>query len=592
MAVQKLVLLAVVAACIFAITGAQNATQQCLNLDASPVLERFVDHVPVMRRINLTRTSSSRPLIIRAFKVQRKLHRDLPPTTVYAFGRTSAQASVPGPTLVAFKNKRAFVRWSNNITDANHLLAVDPTLDRAQPRVGVPLVVHLHGGETAPPYDGHPDAWITNGGERGPNFTTNVFRYDNAQPSTLLWYHDHSFGYTRLSVAAGLAGLYHIIGNDDPSWLPGSLRENSDGSQNPFIHDLVLQDRQFFPNGSINYPTLGWSFTVSVHPNWCPDYFGDTMLVNGMIWPYLNVSRGVHRFRFLNAGNSRFFILNLDHPSLAFFKIGSDGGLLTTPVRQPTLNLGPSERADVLIDFSSLRVGENVTIRNTATSGFEAGNGNNQSVFMFRVTSFPPSNAMLPSNTIDPAMANLTVAETILATTGFNISAANVTGVRRRQFVISFNPTVGTIFSDANRTFRSPVTEIVPLYTNEIWEFVNTFTNGDHPIHIHLINFFALDQQNYDVANFIRGACSVNTPFLDPTSCFTGNPLPPDVDHFGWKDTALVRANLVTRFFVPFRPREATRFAFDPTISPGYVWHCHLLEHEDNEMMRPLLFTN
>lgn len=218
-----------------------------------------------------------------------KLHRDLTPTTLYAYGVNSSSARFPGPTLEATRGNLAKIYWANSIPDATHMFPVDTTIHWANPpHGGVPNVVHLHGAETQSTYDGHPDAWFTPPafGDHGPTYTTQNYSYPNQQKPAMLWYHDHVVGITRLNVLAGLTGLY---------MLRSTQEQNLTRIFTPGVFEIpfVIKDLQFWSNGSINFPNVGDS--PGVHPQWCPEYFGDTILVNGKVWPYLNVSRRIYR---------------------------------------------------------------------------------------------------------------------------------------------------------------------------------------------------------------------------------------------------------------------------------------------------------
>ena len=175
---------------------------------------------------------------------------------------------------------------------------------------GVPIVVHLHGAEVESFADGNPDAWFTSMGERGEQYITQDYIYPNTQSPSMLWYHDHTVGITRLNIAAGLFGPYIIRSplEEERLGLPSGAYEIV----------LVFQDKRFFANGDIRFPNVGSN--PDVHPKWCLDSFGDTMVVNGKVWPFLNVESRPYRFRMLNADTERF--LNLSLVSFAFAFLG------------------------------------------------------------------------------------------------------------------------------------------------------------------------------------------------------------------------------------------------------------------------------
>ena len=269
----------------------------------------------------------------------------------------------------------------------------------------VPLVTHLHGGENQSFYDGEPNEWFTASGKHGSQYSTYkqtdsnkaVYYYPNAQQATTLWYHDHALGLTRLNVASGLAGFYLIrepvTGNDKvASLLPTGKYEMP----------LVIQDRTFNTDGSLYYPSVGIEPTT--HPYWNNTFLGNTIMVNGKVWPNMNVDKGQYRFRFLNGSNTRFYTISFSN-GMAFTQIGSDGGYLKTPVSITSLLLAPAERADIIVDFSNLASGTKVILQNTAlTSNTAAEKQTVGQIMQFTATSqigltpFDISQAPIPFN--------------------------------------------------------------------------------------------------------------------------------------------------------------------------------------------------
>jgi spore coat protein A, manganese oxidase len=379
---------------------------------------------------------------------QQILPRTFPGTTVWGYhaGSRRGAASVPGPTIEAVAGRPVQVTWVNGLTTRDgrfrgHLLPIDPTLHWANPPGGrdgrdmrpdftstpgrytgpVPIVTHLHGALTTEESDGFPEAWylpaatdIPAGyarvGSRYEQFRaeyasrhggrwragTATARYDNDQPATTLWYHDHTLGMTRASLYAGLAGLYLLRGGDfdlPPGVLPGSAPGRDGGDHRPhrqgdhhrrYEIPLVLQDRSFNVDGSLFYPA-GRDFffddrfagpyvpASDIPPIWNPETFGNVMVVNGRSWPELDVEPRRYRLRLLNASNARIMILKLVAnptaprpvpPMLPFWQIGGDGGFLPAPVALPALVSAPAERADVIVDFTGLRPGTAVHLIN------------------------------------------------------------------------------------------------------------------------------------------------------------------------------------------------------------------------------------
>jgi spore coat protein A len=491
---------------------------------------------------------------------RQQLHRNLPPTTLWGYN-----GMYPGPTFEVRRGSPVAVRWENALPGI-HFLPIDTTLHGAAANLPqVRTVVHLHGGKNLPDSDGYPEAWFTNGyKQRGPYFENQIYHYSNDQQATMLWYHDHTMGITRLNVYAGLAGLYLIRdAQEDRLGLPGGKYEIP----------LLIQDRFFNPDGSLLYPvqTPG-DPDVRVPPVWIPEFFGDTVLVNGKIWPYLEVEPRKYRFRFLNGSNARFYHLSLQESTETgqrlfrsgpvFKQIGSDGGLLPAPVTRTDLLMAPGERLDVVVDFSGLG-GKTFVLDNDAKAPYPDGDDIVPTdVMMFKVSRRLEGSdkSRLPTvlNTVpllDPASA-----------------------VTTRDLVLSeldsappFENPIMALINGAQ--WHDPVTETPKAGTTEIWRLINT-TGDAHPIHLHLVEFQVLDVQPFDQDQY-------------PASLvFTGDATPPaDYERQAWKDTIVSLPGTVTRIIAKFELPTGT------PVQPGdkfrYVFHCHILEHEENDMMRP-----
>lgn len=547
---------------------AQGNHSFCQALGPSPTLTPFVDALPIPPTIDI---STGSQLTLGAYKITQKLHSELPATTLYAYGTSQETAVYPGPSLVATRHVPSYVRFENHISDKEHFLSVDRTIHWANPpHGGVPIVTHLHGVESLSDSDGNPDAWYTMFGDKGSAFVTQNYTYPNSQPPTLLWYHDHVVGITRLNVLAGLAGFYLIRSPDEePRHLPSGI----------FEVPLFLSDKTFWSNGSINFPDVGDS--VENHPNWCPEYFGDTILVNGMAWPYLNVYQAKYRFRILSSSNARFFNLSLSDPCLEFVQIGTDGGFLPHPQHLSSILVAPAYRVDVIIDFSKIAPGSSVYMNNSGAAPFpDAASSNSppqtNSVMEFRVI-HKPAHLKIPKQKIPKRFGPDSAFPPHYKTDKGDF-------YRNLSLIEYDDPEDNPIRSVLdNRTWTDPVTETPKVGTVEIWDIIN-FTPDAHPIHLHLIDFLVVHQQEFNQTD----DCSFEVQFPDPSSCFTQAPQPPDASQVGWKDTAIVYPSKVTRFWTRWTPRRGGHFIFDPTAFPGYVWHCHILDHEDNDMMRPV----
>ncbi|OAE25627.1 hypothetical protein AXG93_2506s1070 [Marchantia polymorpha subsp. ruderalis] len=553
----------------FAFSTAHGEHSFCQNLTASPTLTQFVDPLPIPPTIDV---STGVQVTLGAYKITQKLHSELPATTLYAYGTSEKTASLPGPTLEATRHKPAHIRFENHIPDSETFLITDTTIHWANPaRGGVPIVTHLHGAEAPSDSDGHPDGWFTARGETGHKFVTQNYTYPNSQVAATLWYHDHTVGITRNNVLAGLAGFYIIRSpSEEPRNLPSGR----------FEVPLMIQDKQLWTNGSINFPDVGDS--PDNHPNWCPEYFGDIMLVNGVAWPHLDVYRAKYRFRIVNAANARFLTLSLSEPSLQFIQIGTDGGFLPFPMYLDNLTMAPGYRTDVIVDFSRLPVGTAVYLNNSAPAPFPSGDPDfsppsTNSVMAFRVVR-EPAGFRIPQFAVPRTMGPMPV------------PSYDSKSVMRRSLTLVENDDadgnpLGAVLN--NHTWMDPVTETPKVGSVEIWEIIN-FTPDAHPIHIHLIQFLFLNQQAFNQTAHDAGDCTLDEDFPHPESCFVESPQRPDLTQVGWKDTVIVWPSKVTRLWIKWTPRDGLPFPFNPVSGPGYVWHCHILDHEDNDMMRPL----
>jgi spore coat protein A, manganese oxidase len=521
---------------------------------------------------------------IGAYQIQQRLHSQLPPTIVYGYGTSLETASYPGPTIVARKGVPIDIKWGNYLPSP-HILsyAFDPTLPAAVTTTGIPITTHVHGSEVEPESDGGPNTWFTPGNaEVGPDWKKPVNHYDNNQLPATIWYHDHAFGYTRHNVYAGLAGYYIIT---DPGNEPGGLPAA------PYDMGICIQDRMFTTDGQLWYPNEGES---EVHPVWIPEFFGDVIVVNGKVWPYLNVEPRKYRFRFLNGSQARFYSLALadfttSAPGPAFHQIGTDGGYLAEPVvlndpanmHSPRLLIAPGERADVIIDFSSYSPGSQLLLKNVAKAPYPAGEAPNPQtvgqVMLFQV--------------VAPTVPDASVIPPVLATVNRLSNPAVKRVMTLNEQLIDGVPVAAML---NGMPFDMPATEYPVVGTTEMWEVVN-MTGDAHPIHIHLVQFQLLNRQKINARRYETAFQDANptlpansyTP-VAPDPYLKGKPVPADANERGWKDTFRMNPGEVTRILVRFAPQdESPAFAFDATAKPGYVWHCHILEHEENDMMRP-----
>ncbi|WP_374056129.1 multicopper oxidase family protein [Rossellomorea sp. FM04394] len=505
------------------------------------MLKKFVDPLPVMETIQPSSCGKNTLFFEVSMKeVMQKLHSDLPPTKVWGYN-----GRFPGPTFRVKRNQTLQVLWKNELPE-EHFLPVDSTVHGAEKEnPEVRTVVHLHGGATPDTSDGYPDAWFTKDfKEVGPFFAVKAYTYPNQQPATTLWYHDHAVGITRLNIYAGLAGAY-IIHDEKESSL--SL------PQVPYDIPLVIMDRSFNKDGSLYYPSQPDPPTTGVNPSIRSNFFGDTILINGMVWPYLEVQPRRYRFRMINASNSRTYQLSLSNDN-PFIQIGSDQGLLPAPVNVRKILLAPAERADVILDFSSMR-GQVITIQNDAPAPFPTGDlpdPDTTGVLMqFRV-----SKQLL---CIDTSM----IPSTLNAVP--RLKERNAYQTRNLLLNMSNDQYKREIHLLNNQLWSDPITEMPHLWSIEIWNFINV-TEESHPIHLHLVRFQVLDRQRFDKETYQTEGSVVPI----------GPRIKPEANEQGWKDTVCANPWEMTRIIVPFGPYTGL-----------YVWHCHILEHEDYEMMRP-----
>ncbi len=295
---------------------------------------------------------------VNMMETKKSLHSDLPKTTLWGY-----DGIYPGPTIEVETGEKVYVKWQNKLPD-RHLFPIDHTVHGAEKeKPDVRTVVHLHGGRTEPASDGYPDAWFTKGfAATGHFFQKEIYEYGNQQSSRALWYHDHAIGLTRLNIYAGLAGFYFIRDSHERSLnLPNGN----------FEVPLLLQDRSFHEDGSLSYPEQPANNTSGFKPSIITSFFGDTIVVNGKVWPYLEVEPRKYRFRLLNAANARFFRLTLDSGQ-KFIQIGTDSGFLERPIAVKSLLLAPAERIDIIVDFSNME-GKSILLKNDAPTHFPIG---------------------------------------------------------------------------------------------------------------------------------------------------------------------------------------------------------------------------
>ncbi|QKY17859.1 multicopper oxidase domain-containing protein [Halorubrum sp. CBA1229] len=542
----------------------------------SPELERWVDEVPRPGVIEPNGTKDGQPRYeVEMAEVEQKLHRDLPPTTLWGYG-----GQFPGPTIEAEQGEPIYVRWQNHLPD-EHLLPEDPTIHGdiiPYDEPGARVVPHLHGGNVEHESDGKPQAWFTRDFERtGPDFEKKDYYYANDQPPATLWYHDHSLGITRLNVYAGLAGFY-LLRNDHERALDLPTGDNE--------VPLVLQDRSFNADGSLHYPTgvartqgEGDGDDSRPDPSVVPQFYGDVSTVNGKAWPRLSVDPEQYRFRLLNGANSRYYDLKLleyDEESGTtgdagppFVQIGNDGGLLSEPVETTDrLELGSSQRADVVVDFGE-HAGETLLLHNDApatyrgTSGIEADGAEPLPEIML-VDVAAAEGEREPAQLPDTLTRVPEISAESVDTERYLTLARQSDEYGRPRYAL------GTGDEKTGFELTDPVTEAPRLGDTEIWSLAN-FTGMSHPIHLHLVHFQVLGRQS--AADYDPSEDEVDPDALDG----------PESYELGWNDVVSVDPGDVVHVIAHFG--EYDGLFSDQT--GDYMWHCHMIEHEDHDMMRP-----
>ncbi len=308
---------------------------------AFATLPRFTVTLPIPVKATAVGPNTYR---ITQRQTQQTLHPQLGQTTVWGYDDGTHGPLYPGPTIEVQRGTPTSVSYQNQLP-TTHLLPVDTRIvPGGDPTVRA--ITHLHGGFVSGADDGNP--YNTGFEDEYRQGETQTVIYPNAQPATTLWYHDHAVAITRLNVYAGLAAYYLIRDSNDtgnepnPIGIPGGVYEIP----------LVIQDRTFTSDGQLFYPG----------PDWVPEFFGDTAMVNGAPFPFLNVEPRKYRFRFLNGSNSRFYNLNIAGGP-PFHHIGSEGGMFNAPAQTDRILILPAERADVIVDFAGFQ-GQDLVLRN------------------------------------------------------------------------------------------------------------------------------------------------------------------------------------------------------------------------------------
>lgn len=529
---------------------------------AGATLQKFIDELPIPPAID---ASAGEKVTLRMAPSVHKFHSALPPTPTWGYGG----ASYLGPTINAKRGVPLDIEAPNCLGVHPLADAVDTGLhgavesDKSAPRVSL----HLHGGNTEAESDGHPEDTYLPG-------ETKTYHYANDQEAANLWYHDHALGITRLNVMAGLAGYYLMRDDDDTGTADNPIGLPSGDHEVP----LVIQDRIFDAEGKFVYP-------AGPLRTWSPEFFGDVAVVNGKAFPNLNVNRGLYRFRVINGSNSRVFDLFLSNGH-TFFQIGGDGGLLNAPVLLGHLILAPGERADLLVDFSGYAPGTRIVLKNTAPvpfpdgpRGFKRGGVPLRDLMQFTVGTTAGFQGAVPV-----ALRRTPIIPLSQPVLVRDLSLVEIMDME------SGEPLMALL---NNLPFGTSQIETPQVDTVEQWNIINT-TGDTHPIHLHLVQFQILSRQKFRVGDYL-------TTFYSELGHESSGPHPvPSADSFrlgrrrladpnerGWKDTVRANPGEISSILVPFGANAAPGVPFGNSFTGEFVWHCHILEHEDNEMMLP-----
>ncbi len=576
---------------------AQSATP--VRISGATYPTKFTKQLPRPPRINLTGLISTAAINMEQFSQQ--VLTGYPKTKLYGYGNLLGRPSWPGPTIVAMKNRTTRVLWRNNLPPGrgsvadSHLLKVDKSLEmalpsRALPAGNIPTVPHLHGSHVEPESDGHPEAWFTqNSTQRGGNWGKHLYEYENTQRAATLWYHDHAIGITRLNVYAGLAGAYILRDPRERMLVRNHVLPDDDHEV-----ELIIQDRFFTDDGQLDLP-------VATNPvnGVTASLFGDFICVNGMPWPVLDVEPRKYRFRIVNGSDSRIKNLELNDANASFLFVGTELGLLRQAIQRRRVPIAPGERYDVVIDFTGF-AGKEITMTNAGPGGVFVGyrnaagvvtNNPDDTPFGFGAPPNPASTGLvmkfrvgkkrsfLPNATVQPG--------TILGEPMEDLIATKTRGVLAYQGRDGYNRATEFLGSMEHGTaeWHEKATEVVKLGDTEVWEFHN-LSPVAHPVHIHLVDFQVIGRQplspftKEDIAlqmcNGLPATGARVTSGAEPI----GVERPAEEYERGPKDTVIAYPNEVTRVVARFdKPGE-------------YIWHCHILHHEDHAMMRPLIVGN
>ena len=595
-----------------------------------------------------------------------QLHPDLGPTTLRGYhSRVNLGGSVSqrhlGGIIVAQRGKPVQITFQNNLT-GDHPLPVDLSVMGTE---GGPnrVVTHLHGGLVPWISDGGPFTWFDNAGDYGPSAQSgnlNIYKvlnpnlqpgqaefyYPIDQSARLLWYHDHAVGITRLNAYAGIATAMIIRDSFESNLRNKGLPDfiENGGREIP----IVIQDKVFVRDdiattdpgwldlpvqstpGSLWYPHV---YDAEIGPGFpppdennslVPEMFGDTTLVNGVVFPFAPVEPRRYRLRILNACQARFLNLQLyvcnssgqpdkTQPGPNFLVIGTEGGFLSRPALVPSgvpfnpetlggsLITAPAERWDIIIDFKVFE-GKSLILYNDAPAPFPGGDAttdydsqseagpDTRTILRFDVASGINGAADLPlkitsktnlQDFIDPSLVGMWTTAPLPPPPGVPVRqlTLNEDFDEFGRLIQLLGTNVPTGVELYGRAYMDAATETPLNKSKEVWQIAN-LTGDTHPIHFHLVNVQVLSRQSFE--SYANGAPS-------GLGALRG----PEPSELGWKETVKMHPNEITTVIMQFNlPKVPFTVPASPrTGGHEYVWHCHILEHEEHDMMRPLIVS-
>jgi len=555
----------------------------------TPALTPYMDEMPTLLD-NLINATGGGTFNLSTELITRKLHSQLPVTTLFGYlrqggpGAGDTAASYLGPVILAQYQQSVTVNYTNGLAkDAYKSVFTNNGSSYAQFNPFNPaetrILTHLHGAIDSGDSDGNPFA--TPGAY--PSGAIQTATYPNEQPATLSWYHDHLLGDTRMNVVGGLAGGYLLRDPFDTG--TNSLLPNG-----AFELPMVVQDRMFNPDGSLLYPVA----PLTTNGPWIGEYFGDVMMVNGKIWPTLTVKPAVYRFRLLNGCNARILSLRIaksNDQTIPMTIIGTEGGLLPLdPVAVNRMVLAPAERFDLICDFRNY-AGQTLFMKNNnPSSPVSTPAPSLTTVMRFVVSSGMPSGSVPPAGSLtDPLVNDAVKALTDLGLpklsggtnkdVGTRMITLNEIGAGTQAWKLNLN---AHPYEDG-----SEFTETLTWDKFEDWYFVNT-TADTHPMHTHLFSFRVMGRYNFDAKGYAAAFGGANgvpqkdvatlAPYLKSTL------MPPDPTETGLKETVKVNPGQVTVVRAKFIPPTGLG-----STTQKYVHHCHIVEHEDNDMMERVI---